>query len=120
MNEVDINSVEKYIPLGSICKLKNGKHKVMITGFCMYDHDDKHTLYDYCGCAYPEGMLSTNEVNLFNHDDIEKIYHLGISTEEEKKFKVNLGSVLQIIETSPNVLIDEEEVYSEDTEFNEG
>ena len=104
MKEIDIKTLKKYLPIGTIVKLKTGKRKVMITGFCLYDRDAAHTLYDYCGCAYPEGMLSTNEVNLFNHGDIEKVFHLGVSDEEEKKFKVNLGSMLQIIEhtSTPN------------------
>lgn len=100
MEEIEVNSIEKYLPIGTIIKLKSGHHKVMITGFCLYDHDQAHTLYDYCGCAYPEGMLSTNEVNLFNHTDIEKIYHIGYTDDDEKKFKVNLGSMLQIIGTT--------------------
>ena len=87
MKEIDIKNLKKYLPIGTIVKLKTGKRKVMITGFCLYDHDAAHTLYDYCGCAYPEGMLSTNEVNLFNHGDIEIVFHLGVSDEEEKKFK---------------------------------
>ena len=72
----------------------------------------KHTLYDYCGCAYPEGMLSTNEVSLFNQEDLEKVYIIGPSNEEDKKFKVNLGSVLQIIESAPNEM--EESVVQEE------
>lgn len=110
MEEVDIKTLSKYLPIGTIVKLKTGKRKVMITGFCLYDHDAAHTLYDYCGCAYPEGMLSTNEVNLFNHGDIEKVFHLGVSDEDEKKFKVNLGSMIQIIQhtTEPGENTDED------------
>lgn len=115
MEEVDIKTIKKYLPIGTIVKLKTGKRKVMITGFCLYDHDAAHTLYDYCGCAYPEGMLSTNEVNLFNHGDIEKIFHIGVSDEDEKKFKVNLGSMLQIIEhTSTPINEDSEDEYNEE------
>jgi hypothetical protein len=113
MKEVDIKNLKKYLPIGTIVKLKTGKRKVMITGFCLYDHDAAHTLYDYCGCAYPEGMLSTNEVNLFNHGDIEKVFHLGVSDEEEKKFKVNLGSMIQIIEHKP-IQEKEEDEYNEE------
>ncbi len=113
MEEVDIKTLSKYLPIGTIVKLKTGKRKVMITGFCLYDHDAAHTLYDYCGCAYPEGMLSTNEVNLFNHGDIEKVFHLGVSDEEEKKFKVNLGSMIQIIEHKP-IQEKEEDEYNEE------
>ena len=116
MEEVDIKTLSKYLPIGTIVKLKTGKRKVMITGFCLYDHDAAHTLYDYCGCAYPEGMLSTNEVNLFNHGDIEKVFHMGVSDEEEKKFKVNLGSMLQIIEhtSTPDNKEEEDEDTGED------
>lgn len=92
-------SYEKYLPLGTIVKLKGGKKKLMITGFCLYDNDHGHVLYDYCGCMYPEGMISSKELNLFNHEDIEDVIHLGVSDEEDKKFKVNLTSMLQIIET---------------------
>ncbi len=112
MNTKDVCDLEKYLPLGTICRLKGSKHKMMITGFCMYEHDEKHTLYDYCGCAYPEGMLSTNEVSLFNQEDLEKVYIIGPSNEEDKKFKVNLGSVLQIIESAPNEM--EEPVVQEE------
>ena len=96
-NNENVN--EKYLPLGTIVKLKTGTKKVMITGFCMYDNDHGHKLYDYCGCLYPEGMLSNREAHLFNHEDIESIFHLGVSDEEEKKFKINLTSMIQIIQT---------------------
>ncbi len=117
MKEVDIKNLKKYLPIGTIVKLKTGKRKVMITGFCLYDHDAAHTLYDYCGCAYPEGMLSTNEVNLFNHGDIEKVFHMGVSDEEEKKFKVNLGSMLQIIEHTAEPVEENDEEEYEDEEI---
>ena len=118
MKEIDIKTLKKYLPIGTIVKLKTGKRKVMITGFCLYDRDAAHTLYDYCGCAYPEGMLSTNEVNLFNHGDIETVFHLGVSDEEEKKFKVNLGSMLQIVEHNTNIEEEAKESEEED-EYNE-
>ena len=119
MEEVDIKTLSKYLPIGTIVKLKTGKRKVMITGFCLYDHDAAHTLYDYCGCAYPEGMLSTNEVNLFNHGDIEKVFHLGVSDEDEKKFKVNLGSMIQIIQHTAEPEKDTEEDDEEDVISND-
>ena len=108
---------EKYLPLGTVVKLKNGKKKLMVTGFCLYDNDHGHELYDYCGCMYPEGMLSNKETNLFNHSDIEEIVHLGVSDEDDKKFKVNLTSMLQIIQTvnetsdNPEIINIEDEAY---------
>ena len=107
------NYCSKYLPLGSIVKLKSGTKKVMITGFCMYDNDHGHKLYDYCGVMYPEGMLSNKEAHLFNHDDIENIIHVGLSNEEEKNFKINLTSMIQIIEKNnvpDNIIINKEQL----------
>ena len=42
----------KYLPIGSIVKLKSATKKLMVTGFCMYDNDGERTLYDYCGCPF--------------------------------------------------------------------
>ena len=104
----------KYLPIGSIVKLKSATKKLMVTGFCMYDNDGERTLYDYCGCPYPEGMLSNKEAHLFNHDDIEEICHLGVSDDEDKQFKINLTSLIQIIQTVDNeeVSITQSEIQS--------
>lgn len=81
--------LEKYLPIGTIVILKQGEKKLMITGFCAMDQEDG-TKFDYCGCLYPEGALAVEEVYLFNHEQIEKIFYLGYDDDEEKKFKKNL------------------------------
>ena len=67
---------EKYLPIGTVCMLKSGKKRVMITGFCVVPQEDKKKTYDYSGCMYPEGFLVSNQVCLFNHNQIEKIYYI--------------------------------------------
>ena len=59
--------------------------------------------------------LYKNRVKLQTFCDIEKVFHLGVSDEEEKRFKVNLGSMLQIIEHKPAKNIDDDEDEGEDT-----
>ncbi len=81
---------DKYLPIGSIVLLNNGTKKLMITGFCVAANNDQSQIFDYSGCLYPEGMLSSNEVALFNHDQIKQIYAIGFSDEEEKNFKIKL------------------------------
>lgn len=81
---------EKYLPIGTVVLLKGGSKKLMITGFCSMDNADNETIYDYNGCIYPEGYLSSDQTCLFNHDQIEQIYHIGYIDEEEKEFKENL------------------------------
>jgi hypothetical protein len=44
-------------------------------------------------------MISNREAHLFNHSDIDHIYYLGASDDEDKKFRVNLTSMIQIIQT---------------------
>jgi hypothetical protein len=31
-------------------------------------------IYEYGGCIYPEGILDSNTICAFNHEQIEKIY----------------------------------------------
>lgn len=84
-------SSEKYLPIGSVVLLKNAKKRLMITGFYIKAKtDNNNEIYDYSGCLYPEGVLSSDENCVFNHDQIDKIYFLGYSDEEEKKFKEEL------------------------------
>lgn len=90
---------QKYLPIGTIVQLENGKKKLMITGFVPTDTENgKNERYDYCGCPYPEGVYTMDEILLFNHDDIYKIFYLGYSDEEEIEFKKKLNEGLKQIE----------------------
>lgn len=86
---------EKFLPIGSVVLLSGGTKKAMITGFCSISDDDKTKIYDYCGCIYPEGYLTSNQICLFNHDQIEEIFYIGYEDEEEKEFKESLKEVLE-------------------------
>lgn len=92
MNE--LNEIkEKYLPVGTVVLLKNGKKRVMITGFCATPQGNDGT-YDYSGCLYPEGVLSSDQNCLFNHNQIEKIFHMGLIDDEEINFKNQLKSLI--------------------------
>lgn len=89
---------DKYLPIGTVVMLKGGKKRAMITGFCITPDEDKTKVYDYSGCIYPEGVIKSNQVLLFDHNQIEKIYHLGLIDEEEKTFKDKLKEIMSRIE----------------------
>lgn len=89
---------EKYLPIGTVVLLKGGKKRAMITGFCSVAQDNQEKIYDYSGCVYPEGYLSSNQVCLFDHDQIEKIFFLGYEDDEEKAFKDRLNRIVANIE----------------------
>lgn len=76
---------EKYLPIGSIVLLKGATKKLMITGFCSISNENKEVVYDYAGVMFPEGAIN-NEVALFNHDQIDKIFYIGYVDEEQKEF----------------------------------
>lgn len=88
------NVGEKYLPIGTVVMLKGGSKRVMITGFCSMATEDQNVMYDYAGCMYPEGFLSSDQTALFNHDQIAQIYHLGLVDDEEKKFKASLNALV--------------------------
>lgn len=85
---------EKFLPAGSVVLLEGATKRLMITGFCVMDSSNSDITYDYCGCLYPEGMISTDETALFNHDQIKEIYHVGYSDEEEVAFKEKLKELI--------------------------
>jgi hypothetical protein len=91
MEKIEIG--DKYLPIGTVVMLKGGKKRAMITGFCSIPENDKTKVFDYSGCIYPEGFLSSTQICLFNHDQIETIYHLGLIDDEEKEFKTKLETI---------------------------
>ncbi len=84
----------KYLPIGSVVLLKNGKKRLMIIGYAQIDMGKKDKVFDYSGCMYPEGVISSDQTLLFDHDDIDKIFCLGFQDEEGQKFTLNLKATL--------------------------
>ena len=111
-----MENTERFLPIGSVVLLKGGTKKIMVTGFCSVDSDDKTKLYDYTGCIYPEGFLDYNEICLFNNDQIEQIFYKGYESDEEKEFKKDLQEIVDSLESGEKDIssyIDEEEIEKE-------
>lgn len=90
---------EKYLPIGSVVLLKEAKKRVMITGFAAKGKETVDRIFDYMGCLYPEGIISSDKNLLFDHEQIDKIYYLGYSDGEEKEFKQKLTDAVSKIES---------------------
>lgn len=87
---------KKFLPIGTVVMLKGGKKRVMITGFYATSGNNKEKIWDYSGCLYPEGYLSSKQTGLFDHEQIEKVYHMGLADdEEEKEFKKTLNELIK-------------------------
>lgn len=88
---------KKYLPIGTVVMLKNGRHRVMIIGFASSINSYPGRVFDYIGCLYPEGIFTFENSLNFDHSDIEKIYSVGYSDDEEKAFKVKLNDLVNKI-----------------------
>ena len=107
---------EKYLPIGTVVLLKGGRKRAMITGFCSVAQENQDKIYDYSGCVYPEGYLSSNQVCLFDHDQIEKIFFVGFEDEEEKHFKEKLNTIVSNLATQAESDVQATTPVEEDTE----
>ena len=91
---------EKFLPIGTVVLLKNGKKEVMITSYCIFPNNTEYKegqevkatkkMYEYAGCIYPEGILDSNVSCAFNHDQIVQILHIGYESDKQK----NLSTIL--------------------------
>lgn len=91
------NNLGRFLPLGTVVLLKGAKKRLMITGFCSFDEEKKDKMYDYTGCLYPEGIITSKQTALFDHSQIEKIFYLGLRDNEEIEFKKKLVTELNNI-----------------------
>lgn len=80
---------DKFLPIGTIVILKNGTKKIMITSYLVItgskEKDKEKKMFDYGGYPYPVGMLETSYSLGFNHDQIDKVVHMGHVDNEYKE-----------------------------------
>ena len=64
------NNIEekKYLPIGTVVKLKSATKNVMITSYLVFPNgenakdDNKNVMYDYGGCSFPEGIIDSSKI----------------------------------------------------------
>ncbi len=82
---------EKYLPIGTVCTIKNSNKKVMIMSYFSIEYNNSAVMYDYKGCVYPEGLLLPSQAVSFNHDDIVSVDFLGYKNNDFEVFNNNLN-----------------------------
>ena len=80
--------MKQYLPLGSVVTLKEGEKKLMICGRIQREILSRE-IYDYCACLYPEGMIDSKSVYLFDQEDI------GLQDQEEFAFREEMEKQLE-------------------------
>lgn len=63
------------LPIGSIVQLNNNEKKTMIIGYVPVSKEKE--IYDYLGCVYPEGVISSKSHLAFNKEEITSIIAIG-------------------------------------------
>lgn len=84
----------KFLPVGTVCRLKGATACLMIIGFCVNKEGDNSKIYDYLGCMYPQGMIAQDTNFLFDHSQIEEILYKGLVNDQEREFKLKLNEFL--------------------------
>ena len=87
--------IEKYLPIGTVVTLKKGTKKIMITGYLPTTEDNK--VFEYSACLFPEGVISSDEVLVFNQDQIDTIHYLGLTDQDYKDFNKEIKKTIQNI-----------------------
>ena len=79
------------VPIGSVVLLNEAEKKLMIIGILQRNGEE---VFDYVGCPYPEGLLDSENLFLFNHKDIAEISYLGFDNIERQIFIKKLETEL--------------------------
>ncbi len=108
-------NIDKYLPIGTVCTIKNHQKKVMIVGVFSVEYNGTVKMYDYRGCDYPEGLLLSNKMLSFNHSDIENIVYMGYKDEFYETFNHNITKQNQ----SDNSKKLEEKAFAANIRFDE-
>jgi len=87
---------DKFLPIGTVVSLKGATKRIMIAGFCP---ELKGKMFDYSGTLFPEGLMGLDKTLLFNHEEIDKIYHKGLVDDEEKAFINKLNETLEKVKS---------------------
>ena len=79
------------LQIGSVVLLNEAEKKLMIIGILQRNGEE---VFDYVGCPYPEGLLDSENLFLFNHKDIAEISYLGFDNIERQIFIKKLETEL--------------------------
>jgi hypothetical protein len=81
-----------YFPLGSVILLEGGEKRLIIIGRRQISKETGKA-FDYAGLLFPEGYQDAENIYLFNHSDVERVFQVGLIDNEELNFQSSLESI---------------------------
>lgn len=90
----------EFLPIGSVINLKGGVKKIMIIARGVVANiGDEKKYFDYGGCLYPEG-LTGDSILYFNHTEIIRTVHTGLSDDDDKLMVDNINDWIASLDVS--------------------
>ena len=77
---------DSLLPIGSVVLRKGAQKRLMVFGRIQTNVATGIT-YDYSACLYPEGIVDSKELYMFNNENIQKILFVGFQDVEEFESK---------------------------------
>lgn len=86
-----MNALEmpELLPLGSVVTLREGSKRIMIAGR-MQKEKNSGEWFDYAAVLWPEGLIRSDRIFLFNREDIRLIHFIGLQDQQEFEFRAIL------------------------------
>lgn len=84
--------MKKFLPIGSVVLLKESQKRIMIVGV-KQKQSDSDKVWDYSACLFPEGILNPDKLFLFDTEQIERLYFVGLQDGECLTFLNKLNSI---------------------------
>ena len=84
--------MKKYLPIGSVVLLQQSNKRVMIIGV-RQKQADSDKVWDYSACLFPEGVIDPDRLYLFDTDQIERLFFIGLQDEESIRFLKKLSEL---------------------------
>ena len=66
--------MNKLLPIGTIVLLKDSTKRILVVGYLPSEANNPR-IFDYSGVPYPEGLIDSKKILLFDHKQITKICH---------------------------------------------
>ncbi|MEE6711335.1 DUF4176 domain-containing protein [Pediococcus acidilactici] len=89
---------QNILPLGSVVTLKDhperGELLIISRASVVQEEAQKEAYFDYGAVLIPEGMMTPEEVYLFNREDVGKVVYKGYVNHAEKQFAENYDRLI--------------------------
>ena len=82
----------KFLPIGSVVLLKDSTKRVMIVGV-KQKQVDSEKIWDYSACLFPEGIIDPDRLYLFDAEQIDKLFFIGLQDGESMQFLDSLNNM---------------------------